>query len=125
MGTLKGKRAFITGGSRGIGAAIARRLAMDGADIALTFERSTEAAQALTKEIRGLERRAISFRADSRDPAALKDAIDEAAGTLGGIDILANNAGAFNIHDFEPITLADIDTVLAGNRPGLGVLRHP
>jgi 3-oxoacyl-[acyl-carrier protein] reductase len=115
MSSLTGKRAFITGASRGIGAAIARRLAAEGADIAITYERSAERADALVKEIRALGRRALAFSASSAEPAALQAAIAEAARAFDGLDILVNNAGIFKSTPLEQMTLRDIDDTLAIN----------
>jgi 3-oxoacyl-[acyl-carrier protein] reductase len=115
MTSLAGKRAFITGGSRGIGAGIARRLAADGADVAITYERSAERAAAVVQEIQQRGRRALALRVDSRDSAALKRAIDEVARTLGGIDILVNNAGLFKAGPLEELTDEDVDSMLAVN----------
>jgi 3-oxoacyl-[acyl-carrier protein] reductase len=115
MSSLTGKRAFITGASRGIGAAIARRLAAEGADIAITYEHSAERADALVNEIRALGSRALAFSASSAEPAALQAAIAEAARTFGGLDILVNNAGIFRSSSFERMTLRDIDDTLAVN----------
>jgi NAD(P)-dependent dehydrogenase (short-subunit alcohol dehydrogenase family) len=115
MSSLTGKRAFITGGSRGIGAAIARRLAREGADVAITYERSAERADALVNEIRALGRRALAFPASSAAPAALQGAIAEAARAFEGLDILVNNAGIFRSSNLELMTLEDIDETLAVN----------
>jgi NAD(P)-dependent dehydrogenase (short-subunit alcohol dehydrogenase family) len=115
MSLLTGKRAFITGASRGIGAAIARRLAAEGADIAVTYARSAELAQALTSGIEEQGRRAIAIRADSGDARALKSAIDQAAHSLGGLDILINNAGILKGGGLEEMTPEDIDATLAVN----------
>lgn len=89
---LKGKRALVTGGSRGIGAAIARALAENGADVAITYQRSREKADAVAKAIEGLGRRAIAIQADSSDPDAIARAVAEAVAALGGLDILVNSA---------------------------------
>jgi 3-oxoacyl-[acyl-carrier protein] reductase len=115
MSSLTGKRAFITGASRGIGAAIARRLAAEGADVAVTYERSADRADALVAEIRALGRRALAFSASSAEPAALQAALAEAARTFGGLDILVNNAGIFRSSSLERMTLGEIDETLAVN----------
>ncbi|MBR8045730.1 SDR family NAD(P)-dependent oxidoreductase [Burkholderia multivorans] len=115
MNRLQGKRALVTGGSRGIGAAIAKRLAADGADVAITYEKSAERAQAVVAEIETLGRRAVAIQADSADPAAVRAAVDRAADTLGGLDILVNNAGIFRAGSLDALTLDDIDATLNVN----------
>jgi NAD(P)-dependent dehydrogenase (short-subunit alcohol dehydrogenase family) len=89
---LKGKRALVTGGSRGIGAAIALVLAENGADVAFTYQNSTEKAQAAAKSIENAGRRAVAIQADSADPEAIFRSVSEAVAALGGIDILVNSA---------------------------------
>ncbi|HEF4729854.1 SDR family NAD(P)-dependent oxidoreductase [Burkholderia multivorans] len=115
MNRLQGKRALVTGGSRGIGAAIAKRLAADGADVAITYEKSAERAQAVVAEIETLGRRAVAIQADSADPGAVRAAVDRAADTLGGLDILVNNAGIFRAGSLDALTLDDIDATLNVN----------
>lgn len=115
MSRLNGKRALVTGGSRGIGAAIARRLAAEGADVAITYASSRAAADAVAEAIRAAGRRAVALQADAADPAAISAAVDSAAAELGGLDILVNNAGVFLGGPVETLTLEDIDTTLAVN----------
>ncbi|MBU9291660.1 oxidoreductase [Burkholderia multivorans] len=115
MNRLQGKRALVTGGSRGIGAAIAKRLAADGADVSITYEKSAKRAQAVVAEIETLGRRAVAIQADSADPAAVRAAVDRAADTLGGLDILVNNAGIFRAGSLDALTLDDIDATLNVN----------
>ncbi|WP_035715566.1 SDR family NAD(P)-dependent oxidoreductase [Azorhizobium doebereinerae] len=110
---LEGKVALVTGASRGIGAAIARRLARDGADVAITYGTAAEAAAAVVRDIEALGRRALALKADSADPRALTEAVDAAATRLGRLDILVNNAGIFPTGPFEAVSLADIDLALA------------
>ncbi|MFH7456741.1 SDR family NAD(P)-dependent oxidoreductase, partial [Pseudomonas syringae group genomosp. 7] len=86
------RRALVTGGSRGIGAAIALALADKGADVAITYERSADRAAEIVRVIEGKGRKALAIQADSADPAAVKRSVDEAAQALGGLDILVNNA---------------------------------
>ena len=115
MSRLAGKRALVTGGSRGIGAAIARRLAAEGADVALTYERSADKAAAVVTEIEALGRKGFAIAADSADPAAVTRAVDDAARALGGLDILVNNAGIYRGGPVAAWSLADIDATLAVN----------
>ena len=95
MSTLQGKVALVTGGSRGIGAAIAKRLAPDGADVAITYVSSPDKARAVVAEIEKLGRRGLAIQADSADAAAVDGAVDKTAAELGRLDILVNNAGMF------------------------------
>lgn len=116
MGALQGKRALVTGASRGIGAAIAKRLAAEGADVAITYQHSAERAQAVVAEIETLGRRGLAIQADNADPAAVKAAVHQTAEAFGGLDILINNAGIFRgAGPIESITLDDIDATLAVN----------
>ncbi|MDI4238585.1 SDR family oxidoreductase [Bradyrhizobium sp. Arg237L] len=101
---LNGKRALVTGGSRGIGAAIALALAENGADVAFTYQRSTEKAEAVAKSIESTGHRAVAIQADSADPEAIARSVSEAVAALGGLDILVNNA-AIGLSG----TIADID----------------
>ncbi|UIJ46961.1 SDR family oxidoreductase [Sphingomonas cannabina] len=89
---LSGKRALVTGGSRGIGAAITVTLAENGADVAFTYQNSAEKAQAVAKLVEATGRRGIAIQADSADPDAIIRAVSEAAAALGGLDILINSA---------------------------------
>ena len=120
MTRLQGKRALVTGASRGIGAAIALRLAREGADVAITYEKSRVRAEAVVDQIAALGRHGLAIAADSADPAAVKAAVDQAAGALGGLDILVNNAGiARGFGPIEAWTLEDIDQTLAVNVRGV------
>ncbi|MBT2509030.1 SDR family oxidoreductase [Streptomyces sp. ISL-98] len=107
--------ALVTGGSRGMGAAIALRLAQDGADVAITYVRGEEAAHDVVQKIEAAGRRGIALRADAADAAAVTAAVDRAAAELGRLDILVNNAGVGVLGPIESLTLADIDQVLQVN----------
>lgn len=112
MSELVGKRALVTGASRGIGAGIALALAEKGADVAITYERSADRAAEVLRAIEGKGRRGLAIRADSADPAAVKRSVEEAAEGLGGLDILVNNAGIARAGMVAEMSLADIDALL-------------
>ena len=115
MSELAGKRALVTGASRGIGAAIALALADRGADVAITYERSAERAAEIVRAIEAKGRRGHAIQADSADAAAVKRSVDEAAESLGGLDILVNNAGIARGGPVAEMSLADIDAILDVN----------
>lgn len=110
---LTGRVALVTGGSRGIGAAIARRLAGHGADVAFTYLNAPDRARAVAADIEALGRRGVAIRADAADPAAIVAAVDRARTELGGLDILVNNAGTFPSGPLEDVRLDEIDAALA------------
>ncbi|MFH9013257.1 SDR family oxidoreductase [Streptomyces sp. NPDC017943] len=114
-GTLDGKVALVTGGSRGIGAATALRLAREGADVAVGYVGGEEAARAVVREVEALGRRAVALRADAADAAEAVEVVDAAAEALGRLDILVNNAGVGVLGPLESLSLADVDRVLAVN----------
>lgn len=116
---IAGKKALVTGGSRGIGAAIARRLAELGADVAITYEKSAERAGEVVADIERLGRKALAIQADSADAAAVERAVAKAAEALGGLDILVNNAGIARGGPLEAMSLDDIDALLAVNIRGV------
>lgn len=112
MSELIGKRALVTGASRGIGAAIALALAEKGADVAVAYERSADRAAEVVRAIQEKGRKAIAIQADSADPIAVKRSVDEAAQALGGLDILVNNAGIALYEAIADASVAHIDTQL-------------
>ena len=113
MTPLDGRVALVTGGSRGIGAAIAQRLAHDGAVVALTYTSAEEKAMAVAEKIEAEGRRAIVIRADNADPDAVIAAVEQTARELGRLDILVNNAGIFAGGPLDQITVADLDQIYA------------
>jgi len=115
MKDLLGKRAFITGAARGIGAAIAIELAERGADIAFSYVRSADAADKLRANLQHLGAKAFAIQADSLDPDAVKASVDDAAYLLGGLDILVNNAGVAFISPLEDMPLDQIDQIIGVN----------
>lgn len=115
MTALHGKRALVTGGSRGIGAAIALELAKQGADVAITYVSSPGPAAEVVRGIEALGRRATAIAADSADPAAIRHSVETAAEQLGGLDILVNNAGIARGGPVESMRLEDIDAILNVN----------
>jgi 3-oxoacyl-[acyl-carrier protein] reductase len=119
MSNLKSKVALVTGGSRGIGAAIARRLAKDGAAVALTYAGSAERAAEVIEEIQAAGGRAIALRADAGDAAAVRAAVAKTVEALGRLDILVNNAGVLVAGPFDDLELEDIDRSLAVNVRGV------
>jgi 3-oxoacyl-[acyl-carrier protein] reductase len=118
---LEGKIALVTGGSRGIGAAIAKRLAADGANVAITYTKNGDAALSVVKEIERSGRKAIAIQADAADAAAVKAAVEETVATFGRLDVLVNNAGTAIPRTFEEATLEEMDRVLDINVRGVFV----
>ncbi len=118
---LEGKIALITGGSRGIGAAIAKRLAADGASVAITYTKGADAAASVVKEIERAGGRAIAIQADSTDAGAVKAAVEKTAATLGRLDVLVNNAGTAIPKKFEDTTLEELDHMIDLNVRGVFV----
>jgi 3-oxoacyl-[acyl-carrier protein] reductase len=115
---LEGKIALITGGSRGIGAAIAKRLAEDGANVAITYTKGTEAAASVVEEIERAGRKAIAIQADATDAGAVQAAVEKTVATFGGLDVLVNNAGTAIPKSFEETTLEELDRVIDINVRG-------
>ncbi|WP_341530199.1 SDR family oxidoreductase [Nostoc sp. UHCC 0302] len=113
--TLKNKRALITGGSRGIGAAIVKRLASEGADVAFTYASSPDRANEIVQAAQALGVQALAIQADSAEVSAVVAAVEDTVNKLGGIDILVNNAGVLVIGAIDDFTLADFDRTFAVN----------
>ncbi|MDN0200742.1 SDR family oxidoreductase [Streptomyces sp. S.PNR 29] len=119
QGTLHGKVTLVTGGSRGIGAATALRLAREGADVAVTYVSGKEAAEDVVRAVEALGRRAVALRADSADAAEAAGAVERTAQALGGLDVLVNNVGVGLLGPVESLSLTDVDRVLAVNVRGV------
>lgn len=119
--SLHNKIAFVTGGSRSIGAAIAKRLAAEGAKVALTYNASEEQAYAVVQAIKQAGGDAIAYKADAADAQAVQSAIEKAAQHYGGLDILVNNAGIGFVKPIEEFTLDDFDRIVAINVKGVFV----
>src|ERR1700736_2879683 len=121
---LEGKIALITGGSRGIGAAIAKRLAADGAKVAITYTKSADAAASVVKEIERAGGKALAIQADAADADAVKAAVEKTFATFGRLDILVNNAGTAVPKRFEETTLDELDRLMEINVRGVFVAQQ-
>src|SRR5258707_8104487 len=115
---LAGKVALVTGGSRGIGAAIAKRLAAEGASIALTYSKGADAAASIVKEIERVGGKAVAIQADAADADAVRNAVETTVETFGRLDVLVNNAGTAIAMAVEEMTLEDFDRLFAVNVRG-------
>jgi len=129
MANLTNKTALVTGGSRGIGAGIAKRLAADGANVAITYTKGADAAAAVVAEIERAGGKAIAIQADAVDAAAVSAAVDKTVAAFGQLDVLVNNAGTAIPKLFEEATLEDLDRVIDINIRGtfvatLAALKH-
>ena len=118
---LEGKIALVTGGSRGIGAAIAKRLAADGANVAITYTKGADAAASVVKEIERFGRKAIAIQADATDATAVEGAVEKTVATFGRLDVLVNNAGTAIPKTFEESTLEEMDRMIDINLRGVFV----
>jgi len=121
MSALTKKVALVTGGSRGIGAAIAKRLSADGANVAITYAKDANAASAVVKAIERDGGKAIAIQADAADAKAVKGAVEKAVATFGRLDVLVNNAGTAIPKTFEETTLEEMDRVIDINVRGVFV----
>src|ERR1700741_2879276 len=119
MSTLIEKVALVTGGSRGIGAAIAKRLAKDGASVAITYAKDANAASAVVEAIERSGGRAVAIQADAADVEAVKSAVEKTVATFGRLDVLVNNAGTAIPKPFEETTLEEMDRVIDLNVRGV------
>lgn len=119
MPELSDKVALVTGASRGIGAAIAKRLAADGANVAITYSKGVDAAAQVVDDIEAGGGKAIAIQADATDAAAVQSAVEEVVVTFGQLDILVNNAGTAIPKPFEDTTLDELDRVIDLNVRGV------
>jgi NAD(P)-dependent dehydrogenase (short-subunit alcohol dehydrogenase family) len=109
--SLQGKRALVTGASRGIGASIAKALAAEGADVAITYEKSADRANEVVRAIREHGRKGV----DGADVTAVQASVEKTVRELGGLDILVNNAGILRVGGLKDNSIADIDALLDVN----------
>lgn len=119
MTTLSGKAALVTGASRGIGAAIAKRLAADGASVAITYTKGAAAAATVVNDIERTGGKAIAIQADATDADAVTAAVGKTVATFGRLDVLVNNAGTAIPKPFEETTLEEMDRVIDLNLRGV------
>lgn len=112
---LSGKRALVTGGSRGIGAAIVEALAENGADVAFTYQSASEKAAEVARSVESRGRRAVSIQADSADPRAIARAVEDAVAALGGLDILVNSAAIGHSGNIVDLNLDEYQTLMDVN----------
>lgn len=122
--TLTGRRALVTGGSRGIGAEIVRRLTSDGAAVAFTYSSSAPEAEKLVAEVAADGGTAVAIQADAADPAALANAVDRTVAELGGLDILVNNAAVAPLVPFAEFTAEQYERLVAINIGGVFWTTH-
>jgi 3-oxoacyl-[acyl-carrier protein] reductase len=115
---LQGKTALVTGGSRGIGAAIAKRLAEDGANVVITYTKGADAAASVVKEIERAGQKGVAIQADVTDANAVHAAVEKTVATFGKLDVLVNNAGTAVPKKFEETSLEDLDHLINVNLRG-------
>jgi len=118
MSNLTGKVALVTGGSRGIGAAIAKRLAAEGANVAITYTKDAGAASSVVTGIERTGRKAVAIRADAANANAVEAAVEKTVATFGRLDVLVNNAGTAIPKTFEETSLEEMDRVIDINIRG-------
>src|SRR6059036_859207 len=116
---MAGKVALVTGGSRGIGAAIARRMAAEGASVALTYSKGADAAASIVEAIERSGGKAVAIQADAADADAVRNAVERTVTTFGRLDVLVNNAGTAIPKAFEEATLEEMDRVIDINIRGV------
>jgi 3-oxoacyl-[acyl-carrier protein] reductase len=119
MSKLSNKVSLVTGGSRGIGASIAKRLAAEGSKVAITYTKGADAAASVVKEIEKAGGKAIAIQADAADAKAVTAAVEKTVATLGRLDVLVNNAGTGFPKKFEDATLEELDRVVDINIRGM------
>jgi 3-oxoacyl-[acyl-carrier protein] reductase len=124
MSKLNEKVALVTGGSRGIGAAIAKRLAADGARVAITYAKDASGASAVVNAIERDGGTAVAIQADATDVQAVKSAVEKTVAAFGGLDVLVNNAGTAIPKTFEETTLEEMDRVIDINVRGILATTH-
>src|SRR6202048_3025746 len=118
MANLNNKIALVTGGSRGIGAGIAKRLAADGASVAITYTKGADAAASVVREIERAGGKAMAIQADAADAKAVTAAVEKTVATYGRLDLLVNNAGTAIPKQFQETTLEELDRVIDINFRG-------
>ncbi|MCF2443262.1 3-oxoacyl-ACP reductase FabG [Dyadobacter sp. CY345] len=121
MDSIKNKVAFVTGGSRGIGQAIVRKLVLEGANVAFTYTSSEASANELVKELSTTEAKVIAIKADNGDADSIVSAIHTTSQTFGNLDILVNNAGIGTIATLSDISIDNFDRIVAVNIKGVFV----